>query len=140
GDAIAARTIQRENLSLSQADASVNARYLAAKGDQEDADLVNFDVSAAQQIQQMQDNWESYLGETYTSNQDYASQMADLEKTLGAERIAIQKTYADKAAEAAQEAADKQAEAAKEAADKAAQAAQEAAEKQQQIQDQATQS
>ncbi|MFT8471153.1 phage tail protein [Acetobacter persici] len=140
GDAIAARTIQRENLSLSQADASVNARYLAAKGDQEDADLVNFDVSAAQQIQQMQDNWESYLGDTYASNQDYASQMADLEKTLGAERIAIQKTYADKAAEAAQEAADKQAEAAKEAADKAAQAAEEAAEKQQQIQDQATQS
>ncbi|WP_086653782.1 transglycosylase SLT domain-containing protein [Acetobacter malorum] len=97
GNELAARTIERENLSLSQADQSVNARYLAATGDQEGADLANFDVSAAQQVQQLQDNWESYLGDTYASNQDYATQMADLDKTLAAERLEIQQTYADKA-------------------------------------------
>ncbi|MCP1278187.1 transglycosylase SLT domain-containing protein, partial [Acetobacter cerevisiae] len=97
GNELAARTIERENLSLSQADQSVNARYMAATGDQEGADLANFDVSAAQQVQQLQDNWESYLGNTYASNQDYAAQMADLDKTLAAERLEIQQTYADKA-------------------------------------------
>ncbi|AQT04851.1 hypothetical protein [Acetobacter persici] len=108
GDAIAARTIAREKLSLSQADQSVAARDLAAKGDQEGADLANFDVSAAQQVQQLEDNWEGYLGDTYASNQDYAVQMADLEKTLADERLQIQQTYADKAAATALEAAEKQ--------------------------------
>ncbi|WP_281701045.1 transglycosylase SLT domain-containing protein [Acetobacter malorum] len=97
GNELAARTIERENLSLSQADQSVNARDLAATGDQEGADLANFDVSAAQQVQQLQDNWEGFLGGSYASNQDYAVQMADLEKTLADERLEIQKTYADKA-------------------------------------------
>lgn len=97
GNELAARTIQRENLSLSQADQSVTARYQAATGDQEGADLTNFDVSAAQQVQQLQDNWEGFLGASYTSSQDYAAQMTDLEKTLGAERLEIQQTYADKA-------------------------------------------
>ncbi|MFT8471379.1 transglycosylase SLT domain-containing protein [Acetobacter persici] len=108
GDAIAARTIARENLSLAQADQSVTARDLAAKGDQEGADLANFDVSAAQQVQQLQDNWEGYLGDTYASNQEYAVQMADLEKTLADERLQIQQTYTDKAAATALEAAQKQ--------------------------------
>ncbi|KXV75558.1 hypothetical protein AD953_06965, partial [Acetobacter malorum] len=97
GNELAARTIERENLSLSQADQSVNARYMAATGNQEGADLANFDVSAAQQVQQLQDNWESYLGDTYASNQEYAAQIADLDKTLAAERLEIQQTYADKA-------------------------------------------
>ncbi|MCP1196025.1 phage tail length tape measure family protein [Acetobacter senegalensis] len=114
GNAIAEMTIANENRKLEQSDQSVQARYLAATGDQEGADLLNFDVSAAQQKQELDDEWRSYLGDSYASSQTYADQMADLDKTLAAERLKIQATYAAQALadqeEAQQEAAEKQAE------------------------------
>ncbi|MFP2872606.1 phage tail length tape measure family protein [Acetobacter tropicalis] len=114
GNAIAEMTIANENRKLEQSDQSVQARYLAATGDQEGADLLNFDVSAAQQKQELDDEWRSYLGDSYASSQTYADQMADLDKTLAAERLKIQATYAAQALadqEAAQqEAAEQQAE------------------------------
>lgn len=114
GNAVAQQMLDAENTKLTQSDQSVQGRYLAAVGDQEGADLVNFDVSADQQRQSLQDEWRSYLGDSFADNQTYAAQMADLDKTLAAERLKIQTTYADQALaaqqQAAQAAAEKQAE------------------------------
>ncbi|MBC9010249.1 hypothetical protein HXX79_16355 [Acetobacter tropicalis] len=114
GNAVAQQMLDAENTKLTQSDQSVQGRYLAAVGDQEGADLVNFDVSADQQRQSLRDEWRSYLGDSYADSQTYAAQMADLDKTLAAERLKIQTTYADQALaaqqQAAQAAAEKQAE------------------------------
>ncbi|MBS1065967.1 phage tail length tape measure family protein [Gluconobacter kondonii] len=78
---------------LRQSDLSVQARYQTATGDDEGAALTNFDLSADQQRQQLADNWKNFLGDAYTSQQEYISQSADLEKTLSAERLQIQAQY-----------------------------------------------
>ncbi|ASC05616.1 hypothetical protein S101468_01358 [Acetobacter pasteurianus subsp. pasteurianus] len=62
GNAIAQQMIDAEQRTLDQADQSVRARDMAATGNQEGADLLNQQVSAAQEIQQLQDNWRSFLG------------------------------------------------------------------------------
>lgn len=94
GNAIAAKMIADENTSLAQSDLSVQARYMAATGDQEGADLLNQQVSGDQAIAQLQESWRSYLGDTYADNATYQQQMTDLEKTLAAERLEIQQQYA----------------------------------------------
>lgn len=99
GNAIAAKMIADENTSLRQSDLSVQARDMAATGNQQGADLLNQQVSADQAIAQLQDNWRSYLGDTYAQNATYQQQMTDLEKTLADERLEIQKTYASQALE-----------------------------------------
>ncbi|MFT8776260.1 MAG: phage tail protein [Gluconacetobacter liquefaciens] len=93
GNAIAARMIASATQQLDQSDLSVQARLLAANGDQESADLLNQQVSADQQVQQLKDSWQSYLGDSYADNQTYQKQMTDLEKTLAAERLQIQAQY-----------------------------------------------
>ncbi|MCG4260763.1 phage tail length tape measure family protein [Acetobacter senegalensis] len=103
GNAIAAMMIDNERTTLAQADQSVQARYMAATGDQEGADLLNQQVSAAQEVQQLQDNWRGFLGDSFAANQTYQDQLADLEKTQAAERLQIQQSYQDKAAEAQQQ-------------------------------------
>ncbi|RUT27355.1 phage tail protein, partial [Asaia sp. W19] len=92
--------------SLSESGQSVKARLLAAQGDQQGADLLDFDLSASQQKRQLAESWKGFLGEAYTGNQTYLDQATALEKTLAAERLAIQKSYADKAAAAAKAEAD----------------------------------
>ncbi|GLQ68922.1 phage tail length tape measure family protein [Gluconobacter albidus] len=87
---------------LRQSDLSVQARYQTATGDDEGAALTNFDVSADQQRQQLADNWKNFLGDAYTSQQEYISQSADLEKTLSAERLKIQQQYNDQALQSAE--------------------------------------
>ncbi|GBR18574.1 phage tail length tape measure family protein [Asaia spathodeae] len=109
--------------SLTESGQSVKARLLAAQGDQQGANLMDFDLSATQQKRQLADSWREFLGEAYSSNQTYLQQASDLEKTLGAERLAIQKQYADKAADAAKQAADQAAEQAKQQRDQAASSA-----------------
>lgn len=99
GNAIAAAMIANEQTTLSQSDQSVQARYLSATGDQEGADLLNQQVSAAQEIQQLQDNWRGFLGDNYADNVTYQQQLADLEKTQAAERLQIQTEYQEKALE-----------------------------------------
>lgn len=93
GAAIAAQMIASETRQLDQSDLSVQARLLSANGDQEDADLLNQQVSGDQEIQQLEDSWQSYLGDSYASNVTYQKQMTDLEKTLAAERLQIQAQY-----------------------------------------------
>lgn len=94
GNAIAAMMIANENTKLAQSDQSVTARYMAATGDQEGADLLNQQVSADQGIQALQEEWRSYLGDSYADNVTYQQQLANLEKTLAAERLNIQQQYA----------------------------------------------
>lgn len=94
GNTIAAQMLAAARTQLDQADQSVQARYLAATGNQEGADLLNQQVSGDQEIQQLKDNWKSYLGDTYADNTTFQQQMTDLEKTLAAERLKIQQTYA----------------------------------------------
>ncbi|MBB2164341.1 phage tail protein [Gluconacetobacter sp. 1b LMG 1731] len=93
GAAIAAQMIASETRQLDQSDLSVQARLLSANGDQKGADLLNQKVSGDQEIQQLKDSWESYLGDSYASNVTYQHQMTDLEKTLAAERLQIQAQY-----------------------------------------------
>lgn len=104
GNAIAAMMIANENTKLAQSDQSVTARYMAATGDQEGADLLNQQVSADQGIQSLQDEWQSYLGDNYADNVTYQQQLSNLEKTQAAERLQIQQSYAEKAAEATSQA------------------------------------
>lgn len=104
GNAIAQQMLNAETTKLAQSDQSVQARFLSATGDQEGADLANSDVSAAQQRQQLNDEWQSYYGDSYATNADYQKQMLDLDKTLAAERLKIQETYATQAAQAQTEA------------------------------------
>ena len=94
GNAIAAKMIADQNASLAQSDLSVQARYMAATGNQEGADLLNQQVSGDQAIAQLQESWRGYLGDTYAQNATYQQQMADLDKTLAAERLEIQQQYA----------------------------------------------
>ncbi|MFT8885299.1 MAG: phage tail protein [Acetobacter papayae] len=94
GNAIAAKMIADQNTSLAQSDLSVQARYMAATGNQEGADLLNQQVSGDQAIAQLQESWRGYLGDTYAQNVTYQQQMADLDKTLAAERLEIQQQYA----------------------------------------------
>lgn len=104
GNAIAAMMIANENTKLEQSDQSVTARYLAATGDQQGADLLNQQVSSAQAIQSLQEEWQSYLGDNYADNVTYQQQLSNLEKTQAAERLQIQQSYAEKAAEATSQA------------------------------------
>ncbi|ETC99078.1 hypothetical protein P792_06215 [Asaia sp. SF2.1] len=92
--------------SLAESAQAFRVRYLTATGDDQGAALMSFDLSATQQKRQLADSWRDFLGDAYSSNQTYLQQASDLEKTLGAERLAIQKEYADKAAEVAKQAAD----------------------------------
>lgn len=77
---------------------SVQARYLAATGDQEGSDLLTFDQSADQQREQLKEAYENIWGDAYATQKNYVQQSADLEKTLAAERLKIQQQYTDQAA------------------------------------------
>ncbi|WP_215745178.1 phage tail length tape measure family protein [Gluconobacter sp. P1C6_b] len=93
GNAIAKQMIDAETTKLAQSEQSVQARYLTATGDDEGAALLNQQVSADQQVQQLKDSWQSYLGDSYADNATYQAQMTDLQKTLAAERLQIQASY-----------------------------------------------
>lgn len=93
GNAIAQSMLDAETRQLGQSDQSVQARLLAANGNQEGADLLNQQVSGDQEIQQLQDNWRSYLGDSYADNVTYQQQLTDLQKTLAAERLQIEASY-----------------------------------------------
>ncbi|MEE8661923.1 hypothetical protein CGLAMM_11395 [Acetobacteraceae bacterium EV16G] len=62
-------------------------------------------MSAAQQRQQLKTSWENYLGDAYASQKAYIDQATALDKTLAAERLNIQKQYADQAKQASLSAA-----------------------------------
>ena len=71
--------------------AGLQARYLRATGGTAQADLLAFDTAAAQERQQMTDQ---ILAMGLASTQYAADRMVDIERTLAAERLAIQEKYA----------------------------------------------
>jgi hypothetical protein len=62
-------------------------------GDALGAQLVAFDAAAGQQRQQLSQQLVGLYGDTFKTTQYYANEMADLETTLGQERLAIQTQY-----------------------------------------------
>ena len=81
----------RRDLQASSLTAGLQVRYLRATGGTEQADLLAFDTAAAQERQQMTDQ---ILAMGLASTQYAADRMVDIEKTLAAERLAIQEKYA----------------------------------------------
>lgn len=72
---------------------SVHARDLAATGDQQGADLLNFDISADQQRADLISSYKTIWGDAYATQSSYVQQSAALEKTLADERLQIQAEY-----------------------------------------------
>ena len=81
----------RRDLQASSLTSGLQVRYLRATGGTEKADLLAFDTAAAQERQQMTDQ---ILAMGLASTQYAADRMVDIEKTLAAERLAIQEKYA----------------------------------------------
>ena len=81
----------RRDLQASSLTAGLQVRYLRATGGTAQADLLAFDTAAAQERQQMTDQ---ILAMGLASTQYAADRMVDIEKTLAAERLAIQEKYA----------------------------------------------
>ena len=81
----------RRDLQASSLTAGLQVRYLRATGGTAQADLLAFDTAAAQERQQMTDQ---ILAMGLASTQYAADRMVDIERTLAAERLAIQEKYA----------------------------------------------
>ena len=81
----------RRDLQASSLTAGLQVRYLRATGATEQADLLAFDTAAAQERQQMTNQ---ILAIGLASTQYAADRMVNIEKTLAAERLAIQEKYA----------------------------------------------
>jgi hypothetical protein len=79
--------------SILDADNSLWARLAAARGDTETADLLNFDTKAAQERTSFSVQLLSTYGDAFKDSVGYAAQIALLEETLGAERVAIIQKY-----------------------------------------------
>jgi muramidase (phage lysozyme) len=78
------------------ADEDLNARRVnAGSASAQDKELFNFDLSASRQRVAFRDQLIGLFGDSYTASQSYADQMSLLEVTLGEERLAIVKKYAD---------------------------------------------
>lgn len=81
-------------------DNGYTSRYLTAAAsisgnpaDAQNAQLFSFDASAQQQRDQFSQTLIATYGDSFKTTQGYTEQMALLEKTLGEERLAIQKSY-----------------------------------------------
>jgi muramidase (phage lysozyme) len=78
------------------ADEDLNARRVnAGSASAQDKELFSFDLSASRQRVAFRDQLIGLFGESFTASQSYADQMSLLEVTLGEERLAIVKKYAD---------------------------------------------
>jgi hypothetical protein len=78
------------------ADEDLNARRVnAGSASAQDKELFSFDLSAARQRVAFRDQLIGLFGDSYTASRSYADQMSLLEVTLGEERLAIVKKYAD---------------------------------------------
>ena len=91
--------------------ASVHARGAAAQGDQQAADLINFDAKALQEQYTYTQQLIATYGDSYAQTADYQQALVDLETIQQEERAGIVKKYADQATQAVQAAAQQQAQA-----------------------------
>jgi hypothetical protein len=84
------------NKTISDADVALRLRKRVAEGgDAQSIELESFDVGAAEQREAFKQQMIGIFGDAITQTEWFAPQMALLEETLGAERLAIVKKYAD---------------------------------------------
>lgn len=83
----------RRDLQSSGITAGLQVRYLQATGKSEEAAILAFDTSAAQQRMQLTDQ---LLALGLDGTEYAAERLVQIEKTLAAERIAVQEQYADR--------------------------------------------
>lgn len=88
---------------IAATDSGFTSRYMTAAAsisgnpaDAQAAQLYAFDTSAASQRTTLDGQLVAIYGDSYKSTAAYADQMAQLEKMLGEERLAIQQSYNDK--------------------------------------------
>ncbi|ASC05615.1 hypothetical protein S101468_01357 [Acetobacter pasteurianus subsp. pasteurianus] len=81
---------------------------MAAKGNQEGADLLNFDASGSQQKSQLDALAKTYWGGNYATQKQYQDMVLEMDKSLSDQRLQIQREYAQEAAEQQEEAAEQQ--------------------------------
>jgi len=83
-------------------DQQLNIRINNATGENPlGTQLYGFDIQATNEREAFTNQLVGFYGDAYKSTQEYADQMALLEKALGAERVAIQKQYNDQMTAAA---------------------------------------
>ena len=85
------------------------ARLATAQGDDQTAALMQFDVGAERQREQLAQEITDVYGDAYRNNVDFANRMRSLEEVLAAERANIVQRYGEQAVAAEREAADKRA-------------------------------
>jgi hypothetical protein len=74
---------------------SIDARGLAASGDQRGADLLGFDMKARQEVDAFNQQFKEHYGEAYAATADYQQNITKLEEVQGQERLNIIKKYAE---------------------------------------------
>jgi hypothetical protein len=94
------KTEQAAQAQLDQADQARYLRRLQANatttgfaGDALGVQFVSFDAQATQQRKEFSDQMIALYGDAFKTSQTYINEMADLEMTLGQERVAIQQQY-----------------------------------------------
>ena len=92
-----AKAQQQAEQQFKDIDAGLNARYISATAsspfDQLNANVTNFDIQAQQQRTQLSDQLKAVYGDAVTETEGFGLHMASLERTLGAERLAILKQF-----------------------------------------------
>lgn len=88
------KQVRLEQTSLQSAYLQAAAQVSGNPADAQTAALYAFDnVQAAQQRQQLQDEYKGIFGDAYATSVEYAQTSTLLEKTLGEQRLAIQRQY-----------------------------------------------
>lgn len=82
------------------------ARLATANGDPQAGELMQFEIGARRQWNQMSSELIATFGESYRETEDFAARMTLLERTLDAERTAIVQKYAEQATAAERQAAE----------------------------------
>lgn len=87
------------NKALDASEGGIWAADQSALGNTEHAALIQFNVSAQEQRDQLLQTYQQYFGAAAAQNDRYLRVSGELEKTLADERAAIVKQYADQAAQ-----------------------------------------
>jgi hypothetical protein len=92
-----ALTISNAQTSYNETTMTYAADRDTASGDSQGAALLNFDVSAQQQVDSLTANLKTMLNEGAINTTEYYAQITDLDTTLAQQRLAVQQQYTDAA-------------------------------------------
>lgn len=107
------RQVQLDRTGFTASYLAAHAQVTGSSQDAQTAALFAFDnVTAAQQRQQLQDEYKGIFGDAYASQVAYVDTSAYLEQSLGEQRLAIQKQYSGQIVDSAQQTAAAQTQAA----------------------------